>query len=301
MNNYLDKICQLICVICFFAYLGGCADQSAPVEAKVVRKKITAKRPTVTPSKTAPAKVAKVPTVPSPKSDIARGAPHQPAPTVGKSVSDSQAVPTSGMKPKAAVAKTPVTKKPKQPALKVDSGQSSKPATKAAGPTKTETARPAAQPTTSDLTVVSKTSPLPSVQKADAKKSQGGTNAPPPVYNPTGKTDPFKPLFRDKPALPSAGKKKKKRIPRTPLERVALSQLKLTAIIMAPSGNRALVQESSGKGYVIKKGTYIGLNSGKVENITKDKVIIAEEVEDSVGKIRVQTKQLVLPKPAGDR
>ena len=301
MNNYLDKICQLICVFCLVAFIGGCADQSDPVEAKVVRKKITAQRPTVAPSNKAPVKIAKAPKAPSPKSDIARGAPPQPAPTVGKSVSGSQTAPTSGMKPKAAIAKTPVTQKPKQPAPKVDSGRSTKPAVKAIGPTGTKEAKPSAQPTTADPTVVPKTSPLPGVQKADAKKLQGGTKAPPPVYNPLGKTDPFKPLFRDKPALPSAGKKKKKRIPRTPLERVALSQLKLTAIITAPSGNRALVQESSGKGYIIKKGTYIGLNSGKVENITKDKVIIAEEVEDSVGKIRVQTKQLVLPKPAGDR
>ena len=38
MNNYLDKICQLTCVICIIAFLGGCAEQSAPAEASVIRK-----------------------------------------------------------------------------------------------------------------------------------------------------------------------------------------------------------------------------------------------------------------------
>ena len=300
MNNYLDKICQLTCVICIIAFLGGCAEQSAPVEARVIRKKITAKRPTVAPRKTASVTVAKAPKVFAPKSDIARGAPPQPTPTVAKNISDSKTVPQSGMKPKAAIAKTPVTKTPKQPVVKDDGVQASKPVI-ATAPTGEDKAKPVARPTTTAPTAVKKTSPLPSAQKADTKKPKGGKNAPPLEYNPAGKTNPFKPLFRDKPTLQSVRKKKKKRIPRTPLERVALSQLKLTAIIMAPSGNRALVQESSGKGYIIKKGTYIGLNSGKVDNITKNKVIILEEIEDSVGKIRIQTKQLVLPKPAGDR
>ena len=65
----------------------------------------------------------------------------------------------------------------------------------------------------------------------------------------------------------------------TPLERIDLSQLKLVGIILASSGNRALVEESSGKGYVIKTGTYIGVNSGKVVKIRKEKVVVEEEFE----------------------
>ncbi len=69
---------------------------------------------------------------------------------------------------------------------------------------------------------------------------------------------------------------------------------------MAPSGNKALVQEASGKGYIIKKGTYIGLNSGKVVDIQKDNVIIKEEVEDVLGKVIVRKKEIRLPKPPGE-
>ena len=104
-------------------------------------------------------------------------------------------------------------------------------------------------------------------------KARSRSGAIPAAYDAVGKIDPFEPLIREKPV--SVKKKKdKKRIPRTPLERIDLSQLKLVGIILASSGNRALVEESSGKGYVLKKGTYIGVNSGKVVKIRKEKVVV---------------------------
>jgi type IV pilus assembly protein PilP len=119
-------------------------------------------------------------------------------------------------------------------------------------------------------------------------------------YNPLGKVDPFEPLFKEKPDITQIKRKLKKRTPRTPLEKIAISQLKLVGIVLAPSGNKALVQEASGKGYIIKKGTYIGLNSGKVVDIKKDNVIIKEEVEDVLGKVIVRKKEIRLPKPPGE-
>jgi len=117
-------------------------------------------------------------------------------------------------------------------------------------------------------------------------------------YNPTGKIDPFQPLFRAKQEL-ARKKKRKKRLPQTPLERIDISQLKLVGIVLASSGNRALVEESSGKGYVIKKGTYIGTNSGKVVQIKKETVIVEEEYEDVFGKVATRQRQIKLPKPPG--
>ena len=69
---------------------------------------------------------------------------------------------------------------------------------------------------------------------------------------------------------------------------------------MASSGNRALVEESSGKGYVIKKGTYIGINSGKVIKIIKEKVVVEEEFEDVFGKTKLHQREIKLPKPPGE-
>ena len=122
----------------------------------------------------------------------------------------------------------------------------------------------------------------------------------PPKYDPSGKIDPFEPLFKEETAVATVKLKHKKRIPRTPLERIDLSQLKLVGIIMAASGNRALVEESSGKGYVIKEGTYIGTNGGKIVSIQKETVTVEEELEDVYGKVTTRKKELKLPKPPGE-
>ncbi len=120
-------------------------------------------------------------------------------------------------------------------------------------------------------------------------------------YIPEGKLDPFEPLFKKERVSLAVGKKNiKRRKPLTPLERVNLSQLSLVGIIRAPSGSRALVQESSGKGYVVKKGTYIGTNSGKIIQILKDSIIIEEESEDIYGKVSIIKKPLKLQTPPGE-
>ncbi len=136
----------------------------------------------------------------------------------------------------------------------------------------------------------------PSEPVAAAKSLPGGI---PPIYDPTGKIDPFEPLFREKQVL-AKNSKKIKRVPRTPLERIDLSQLKLVGIILAASGNRALVEESSGKGYIIKKGTYIGINGGIIVQIQKDIVTVEEKFEDFSGKIQSRNRELKLPKPPGE-
>lgn len=136
-----------------------------------------------------------------------------------------------------------------------------------------------------------------STSTADKAESSSG---PPPLYDRKGKIDPFEPLFKEKPTVALKKKTREKRTPRTPLERIDISQLKLVAIVLASSGNRALVEESSGKGYVVKKGTYMGTNSGKVVKIEKDKVIVAEEFEDYSGKVVLRNKEIKLPKPPGE-
>ena len=120
------------------------------------------------------------------------------------------------------------------------------------------------------------------------------------LYNPLGKLDPFEPLFQPKTIAVATKKRKRRRAPPTPLEKVSLGQLKLVAIIHTPNENKALVQEATGKGYIVKKGTYIGLNSGKIAQILKDSIIIEEEVEDVYGKVTVSKKSLKLQKPPGE-
>ena len=125
-------------------------------------------------------------------------------------------------------------------------------------------------------------------------------------YSGKGKPDPFAALFRDEPeeaaasAPVAAGSKRKKRIPTTPLEKVDLSQLKLVATVRSPNGNAALVEDASGKGFIVKKGTYIGINAGSVIQIAKDRVVVEEEIETLLGEISLQKRELKLQKPPGE-
>jgi type IV pilus assembly protein PilP len=122
------------------------------------------------------------------------------------------------------------------------------------------------------------------------------------IYDPTKRINPFTPLYGGKKSDVSIdkSKKRKKRIPQTPLERIGLDQLKLVAIIRASTGNRALVEDTVGKGYIIKNGTYIGLNSGMVTQINSDSVIVEEEVENLKGELVLQNTEIKLQKPAGE-
>ena len=108
-------------------------------------------------------------------------------------------------------------------------------------------------------------------------------------YNPAGKPDPFKPFIQ----LASI---KGTKTALTPLQKFDISQLKLVAIITAPSGNIALVEDVTGKGYFLKKGTWIGKNDGKVTKILKDKVIIEEVYQDIFGQTKTNEISITLHK-----
>jgi len=109
-------------------------------------------------------------------------------------------------------------------------------------------------------------------------------------YNPAGKPDPFKSFIQ----LTSA--KGSKTAPLTPLQKYDISQLKLVAIISSPDGNIALVEDVAGKGYFLKKGTWIGKNDGKVTRILKDKVIVEEVYQDIFGQTKTNEISLSLHK-----
>ena len=122
-------------------------------------------------------------------------------------------------------------------------------------------------------------------------------------YNPAGKIDPFETIFKEEPEpeIPVTTKNEEnKRIPTTPLEKISLSQLKLAAVMLAPSGDKALVEEASGKGYVITQGTYIGKNSGRVVDILMDRIIIEEVTRDLFGKAIQKRIEMMLQKRPGE-
>jgi type IV pilus assembly protein PilP len=109
-------------------------------------------------------------------------------------------------------------------------------------------------------------------------------------YNPAGKPDPFKPFIQ------LASRSGSRTAPVTPLQNFDISQLKLVAIITTSEGNIALVEDSTGKGYFLKKGTWIGKNDGKVIKILKDAVIIQEVYQDIFGQTKTNEISLSLHK-----
>lgn len=144
------------------------------------------------------------------------------------------------------------------------------------------------------------------VKKAEPASALAARMTPPKTasydrYDPKNKVDPFVPLFQTEPDQKVVPKqKKKRRKPITPLEKIDLSQLRLTAVIRSPRGNKAMLEEASGKGYWIEKGTYIGRNGGRVIAILGDRIRIQEEIETILGEVKTRISEITLPKPSGD-
>lgn len=115
-------------------------------------------------------------------------------------------------------------------------------------------------------------------------------------YTRKGRIDPFEPFLRQpEPEVPPETQAKlQRRVPRTPLEKIDLSQLRLTAVLRTPTKTSALVEESSGKGYVVTAGTYIGNKGGQVSQILKDRIMVEEKYLDVFGKISVRERELKL-------
>jgi len=116
------------------------------------------------------------------------------------------------------------------------------------------------------------------------------------IFDPETLRDPFKPFIkREEPIRP-------KGVIESPLLKYELSQLKLVAIIVGGNEDRAMVEDSEGKGYIIRIGDYIGNRFGRVKEIRKDGVIIEEAYKDIVGRIR--TKEIILylhPQEKGEK
>jgi len=320
MGKYLVSMRYLISTICIFLFLWGCdRTVEATAQPKVVHKKVIAQKeqtakvltnetlPTArTTDTTEQPKVVRKKVV-AQKEQTAKVRTNQTvriAKTnqVARLEEKTTAVKTDKAKAKAKNQAVTKTKTDRQNLVvkKVEAIQARDTVTKLAKPKK-----PAVRPR-SDISEIKQPATDDSAVPSDKLIAAKSNVAPktrsaniPGAYDAIGKIDPFEPLFREKPVSVKKNKDKK-RIPRTPLERIDLSQLKLVGIILASSGNRALVEESSGKGYVIKKGTYIGVNSGKVVKIKKEKVVVEEEFEDVFGKTKLRQREIKLPKPPGE-
>lgn len=97
------------------------------------------------------------------------------------------------------------------------------------------------------------------------------------IYTPVGKRDPFRSQYK---TLTPEKAKGSELTATCPLCKFELDQLKLVAIISGMAQPSAMVEDPTGKGWVIRIGTRIGKNAGRVFRIKPDEVVIAEDYRD---------------------
>jgi type IV pilus assembly protein PilP len=122
----------------------------------------------------------------------------------------------------------------------------------------------------------------------------------PPVnqFDFSNKKDPFKPFVVVKPPPKhfSPGNGGGRPLPDLPIYRYDVNQFKLIGIITGGQGNKAMVTDPAGKGYVLKVGMLIGKNEGKIVVINSGGVDVIEQFKDDNGRVRKENIKLTLPR-----
>jgi type IV pilus assembly protein PilP len=124
----------------------------------------------------------------------------------------------------------------------------------------------------------------PAAPKLAPKLAEQASTAAAYHYDPEGKVDPFKSYIRRQVTLDADTS--------SPLERFDLSQLIVMGIIWGVDEPRALIKDPTGKGYIVKAGTPIGKNKGRILRIEDNKVVVKETYLDHLD--RATTKEVEL-------
>lgn len=82
---------------------------------------------------------------------------------------------------------------------------------------------------------------------------------------------------------------------RPELEQYELSELRLTGVVTGADGNlSASVETASGRGFMVKKGATIGVNRGKIVEITMDRILVEEIIVNELGQNTTTTSEMTL-------
>jgi type IV pilus assembly protein PilP len=132
-------------------------------------------------------------------------------------------------------------------------------------------------------------------KKAPAVEKEEAAPAPVPVeyaYSPVGKRDPFRSILDaaaearpDQAARPDCG----------PLCKWEIDQLRLVAVISGMSNPLGMVEDPGGKGYIVRRGTFMGKRNGKVTQIRAGEVVVTEIFKDQMGKPHPNLVVIKLP------
>lgn len=111
-------------------------------------------------------------------------------------------------------------------------------------------------------------------------------------YNPAGKRDPFQgfvpktPGGRPPPTAVDGG---------PPLQRWDVDKFVLRGIIWNTQSPRAVLVDPDGLGHVVRVGTYVGRNWGKVTSITQTGLVVTEEYQNIEGELIVNPVSVRFP------
>ncbi|GAB4483277.1 MAG: hypothetical protein OHK006_03740 [Thermodesulfovibrionales bacterium] len=106
------------------------------------------------------------------------------------------------------------------------------------------------------------------------------------IYDAQGRRDPFLSL------VDLMKKKPQRKKGQTPIENFDVEEIKLIAIAWDKQQYYAMITLPDNKSYSIRKGTTLGLNGGKVVDITRNSVLIREQLTDYKG--QKKTKDTIL-------
>ncbi len=125
---------------------------------------------------------------------------------------------------------------------------------------------------------------------AGSSPEEGKTETPY-KYEPGDRPDPFRPFHEEAKAAVPTGECEE--VPPGPLTEQEVSQFALVAVVGQGADRVAMLQDRTGKGYLIKQGLYLGRKCGKVTDINPaDGVVVEEPYVDLLG--QKKTRRVVL-------
>ena len=109
------------------------------------------------------------------------------------------------------------------------------------------------------------------------------------IYSAVGKRDPFRSYFGDIKAI------EQDREPVSELQKYDITDLTITAIVWGITEPRAIVVTPERKSIIVKRGSFIGKNWGKVSALFPDKIEVTEVYKDPLGRKILNKLYLELP------
>jgi len=136
--------------------------------------------------------------------------------------------------------------------------------------------------------------------KTDTLSPHQNTNVPSYEYQLENRPDPFAPFITEKAAAASVDMNEivDENGPLTGMQLFEPGQLTLVALLKKDTEDLAMVEDFTGKGYVLTEGTKIG-RRGIVKNIAPKSVIIEETAVTRAGK-KIVTEVVMLLKKEGE-